>query len=69
VADGSKPQQRQVNIRVDDDMLERIDEVRAGLRRRFSNIPSRSDIIRMAIEGFLREHEQGGEHGPDSSRG
>ena len=46
-------QQRQVNIRLDDETLARIDECRTALRQSFPNIPTRSDVVRMAIEEFL----------------
>lgn len=57
----SKTQQRQVNVRLDDETLTQIDECRSELRHSFPNIPTRSDVIRMAIEEFLAKRGKEGE--------
>lgn len=51
----SQGQQRQVNIRLDDATLARIDQCRTELRQSFPNIPTRSDVVRMALEEFLEK--------------
>ena len=53
-----KTHQRQVNIRLDDDTLAQIDDCRTQLRGSLPNIPSRSDVVRMAIEEFLRKRHK-----------
>ena len=50
----SRTQQKQINIRLDDKTLELIDECRAEQRADFGGIPTRSDVVRKAIEEFLR---------------
>lgn len=55
----SGPQQRQINIRLDDATLERIDTCRTAMRQSFLNIPTRSDVVRMAIKEFLENRGYG----------
>lgn len=45
----------QINVRVDSSLLEQIDQKRVELRKSLGKIPSRSDVIRMAIEQFVRK--------------
>ncbi|TQV63046.1 MAG: CopG family transcriptional regulator [Halothiobacillaceae bacterium] len=50
---GERTQQRQINIRLDDETLARIDECRSlGLKEQ-GVIPTRSDIVRVALEAYL----------------
>lgn len=62
----SRTQQKQVNIRLDDETLERLDTCRTELRDQFANIPTRSDVVRMAIEEFLDKRGVGTGRGPTS---
>ncbi|WP_019570991.1 CopG family transcriptional regulator [Thioalkalivibrio sp. ALE11] len=62
----SKTHQKQVNIRLDDETLDRLDECRSDLRDQFPNIPTRSDVVRMAIEEFLERRGRDG-HPPSES--
>ncbi|WP_371258981.1 ribbon-helix-helix domain-containing protein [Ectothiorhodospira sp. BSL-9] len=48
-----RTQQRQVNIRLDDETLALLDECRAEQRTPQGNIPTRSDVVRQAIEKYL----------------
>ena len=43
----------QVNVRVDGDLIRLLDEKRTGLLSKMGSIPSRSDVVRMALENFL----------------
>ena len=45
----------QVNVRVDGDLIRLLDEKRIELLSRLGSIPSRSDVVRMALEYFLRD--------------
>lgn len=53
-----KIQQKQVNIRLDDETLNRIDSCRTYLLESHGGIPTRSDVVRMAITAFLEECEK-----------
>ena len=43
----------QVNVRVDGDLIRLLDEKRTELLSKMGTIPSRSDVVRMALEKFL----------------
>ena len=43
----------QVNVRVDGDLIKLLDEKRTELLSKIGSIPSRSDVVRMALENFL----------------
>ena len=45
----------QVNVRVDGDLIRLLDEKRIELLSRLGSIPSRSEVVRMALEYFLRD--------------
>ena len=47
--------QKQLAVRVDDETLAAIDRKRMELAGKGDGIPSRSDIVRMALEGFLQD--------------
>jgi hypothetical protein len=50
----SNPSERiQVNVRVDGDLIRLLDEKRTDLLSKRGTIPSRSEVVRMALEGFL----------------
>ena len=50
----SNPTERiQVNVRVDGDLIRLLDEKRTELLSRLGAIPSRSDVVRMALEHYL----------------
>ena len=48
-----RTQQKQVNIRLDDDTIAALDACRAEQRNPQGNIPTRSDIVREAIDEYL----------------
>lgn len=43
----------QVNVRVDGDLIKLLDEKRIELLNELGAIPSRSEVIRIALEKFL----------------
>ena len=43
----------QVNVRVDGDLIRLLDEKRTELLIKLGSIPSRSQVVRMALEDFL----------------
>lgn len=43
----------QVNVRVDGDLIKLLDEKRIELLKDLGSIPSRSEVIRMALEDYL----------------
>lgn len=45
----------QVNVRVDGDLIRLLDEKRTELLSELGAIPSRSDVVRMALENFLKD--------------
>ena len=45
----------QINVRVDAELLDRIDRKRIVLQKELSRIPTRSEVIRMALDEFLGE--------------
>lgn len=59
----SKTHQKQVNIRLDDETLEQIDEYRFKERYARGTIPTRSDIVREAIDAFLEQPGERGQNG------
>ncbi|MDG4868588.1 ribbon-helix-helix protein, CopG family [Guyparkeria sp. 1SP6A2] len=50
--------QKQVNIRLDDETLRRIDECRSELLKTTGEIPPRADVVRTAIDQYLEEFER-----------
>lgn len=43
----------QINVRLDAEMIARVDEQRIALHHTSGNIPTRSDIVRIALEKYL----------------
>ncbi len=43
----------QLNLRVSEDLERAIDEKRIALRASFGAIPTRSDVLRLALEAYL----------------
>lgn len=44
----------QINVRVEFDLLKKLDEKRTELLAKLGYIPSRSDLVRIALEEFLK---------------
>lgn len=44
----------QLNLRISDDLAKIIDSKRIDLSKEMGNIPTRSDILRFALEQYLR---------------
>lgn len=45
----------QVNVRVDGDLIRLLDEKRTELLGKVGSIPSRSEVIRIALEEYLNK--------------
>lgn len=43
----------QINVRVDDELIKLLDEKRTSLLPKLGSIPSRSEVVRMALEEYL----------------
>lgn len=43
----------QVNVRLDTEIAKRIDEKRTQLQKELGRIPTRSDVMRMALDKYL----------------
>lgn len=48
------PERKQINVRLDPEQERRIDEKRADLQKALGRIPSRSEVVRMALDEFLK---------------
>ena len=48
-----RTQQRQVNIRLDDETIAKIDACRSKHLMDIGSIPTRSDIVRIALDAYL----------------
>ena len=57
---------QQINVRLSDDLVAAIDEKRVKLRDSLGGIPSRSDVVRLALEQFLGGQDGGGLGGSNS---
>jgi metal-responsive CopG/Arc/MetJ family transcriptional regulator len=53
-----RTQQKQVNIRLDDETIAALDACRAEQRNPQGNIPTRSDIVREAIDEYLIKRDR-----------
>jgi hypothetical protein len=64
----------QLNVRVSEDLEKAIDEKRIELRATMGTIPSRSDVLRLALEAYLgialaeSEADRRGTTGPEKRR-
>lgn len=47
----------QVNVRVDGDLIRLLDEKRTELLVKLGSIPSRSEVVRMALEKYLINYD------------
>ena len=43
----------QINVRVDEKTINKLDDKRIKLKKELGKIPSRSEVVRMAIEAYL----------------
>jgi len=50
-------ERQQVNVRLEQDLADRMDKKRIELTESLGHIPTRSDIVRMALEEFLEVPE------------
>lgn len=44
----------QINVRLDNEMIGLLDEKRIEFQKELGTIPTRSDVVRIALEKFLR---------------
>lgn len=51
---------QQINVRLTSQLMDKLDEIRVALKPTFGKIPTRSEIVRYALEKFFSES-------PDSS--
>lgn len=49
----------QVNVRMSEELARLLDQKRIELQKTLGFIPSRSEVIRMAIEAYLAKHTRG----------
>lgn len=43
----------QINVRIPEELADRLDAKRVELKKELGKIPSRSEVVRMAIDDFL----------------
>lgn len=61
---------QQINVRLSDDYIAAIDEKRIQLQQTLGTIPSRSDVVRMALDAFINaKPESGKKVGSQGQRG
>lgn len=56
----SDADRHQVNVRVDDELIRLLDAKRVELLSEMGAIPTRSDVVRIALERFLRAAQRKG---------
>lgn len=44
----------QINVRIPEELAERLDAKRVELKKALGKIPSRSEVVRLAIDDFLK---------------
>ena len=47
----------QINVRLSQELIELLDKKRISLQPELGRIPTRSDVIRLALEDYLRRDE------------
>jgi hypothetical protein len=50
--DSDRPQ---VNVRLDDEMIRLVDAKRVALQQELGTIPTRSEVVRIALEKYLKQ--------------
>jgi len=50
---GNEPDRLQVNVRLDDEMIRLVDAKRIELQPELGKIPTRSEVVRIALERYL----------------
>jgi Arc/MetJ-type ribon-helix-helix transcriptional regulator len=48
----------QINVRITEQLAAQIDQKRVEIQKQEGRIPSRSDVVRMAIENFVSSKHQ-----------
>lgn len=48
------PDRPQVNVRLDDEMIRLVDAKRVALQQELGTIPTRSEVVRIALERYLK---------------
>jgi len=49
----------QINVRIQPDLADRLDTKRVELKEEIGKIPSRSEVVRMALEEYLAHKKKG----------
>jgi len=50
----------QVNVRISEDLAAQLDQKRVELQKKLGKIPTRSQVVRMALEDYLGRPGKGG---------
>lgn len=45
----------QINVRLTPELADELDTKRIELKQRFGRIPTRSEVVRMALESYLKQ--------------
>ena len=53
--DKNDSERPQVNVRLDQEIIRLLDEKRIALRRELGVIPTRSEVVRIALEHYLKQ--------------
>ncbi len=53
----TEEKQKQINFRLDEATLKLVDLRRMDLGRESGNIPTRSDVFRIALDEYLKKHK------------
>ncbi|MCP5223097.1 MAG: ribbon-helix-helix protein, CopG family [Zoogloeaceae bacterium] len=58
-------ERQQINVRLSDALAEQIDRKRIAMQASLGRIPTRSEVLRLALEAFLAKDEDGPMFGID----
>ena len=53
----NKEKPKQINVRLDESTLKLVDSRRMELGQETGNIPTRSDVFRIALDEYLKKHK------------
>ncbi|BAZ93756.1 hypothetical protein TspCOW1_12830 [Thiohalobacter sp. COW1] len=48
----------QINVRISADLADKIDEKRMQLKGELGKIPTRSEVVRLALEAYLKVNDE-----------
>ncbi len=55
---------QQINVRLTSQLMDKLDEMRIGLKPTFGKIPTRSEVVRYALERFFLESSDSSSDSP-----